>query len=469
MQSASDDALRAQCAGAMRQLANWAVKPASRALPEDVRRRAAAILMDDLGAMLAGAVEPPVADSVARLLRASGPAEASVFAPGTPRADRATAAAANGMAATWCELDEGFRGAPCHAGAYLLPALLAEAEATGVRVADVLAALAIAYEITTRLARAFPAPVLKVHPHAGFATIGAAAAVSALRGHDAATLLAAVTGATSMAFAGPYGHAIEGALVRNAWTAAGAWIGLQAADWAEAGIGGLAETPYDVFAVSFGNGAVPALLSRGLGEEWAVRNGYHKMFACCQYAHSAVEATLALRARLPAPDAIGMLEEIRIETHPLGLTLATTVPATVLAAKFSMPHAAAAAARLGTGGRHAFSTASLVDADIAALRQRVRLVPFSAVRAPPHDRPARVTWRFGSGEEWSETCLSARGGADRPFDEAILRDKFADNAGNLFPAMLPALDAILAGDPATLARPWRQAVATMTDSGQGGA
>lgn len=36
-----------------------------------------------------------------------------------------------------------------------------------------------------------------------------------------------------MTFAGSFGHAPEGALVRNAWTSAGAWIGLRSADWAE--------------------------------------------------------------------------------------------------------------------------------------------------------------------------------------------------------------------------------------------
>ena len=79
------------------------------------------------------------------------------------------------------------------------------------------------------------------------------------------------------------------------------------------------------------------------------------------------------------------------------------------------------------------------------------------------------TWRFRSGEEWSETCESARGGADRPFDEATLRAKFADNAGDLFPAMLPALDAILAGEAAALARPWRETVAMMTAPARGAA
>ena len=48
-----------------------------------------------------------------------------LLARGAPRLDRFSAACANGMAITWCELDEGFRNASCHAGAYTLPALLA--------------------------------------------------------------------------------------------------------------------------------------------------------------------------------------------------------------------------------------------------------------------------------------------------------------------------------------------------------
>ena len=48
---------------------------------------------------------------------------------------------------------------------------------------------------------------------------------------DAKTMAAAVTGAASMSFAGPFDTAVEGSLVRNGWTAAGAWIGMRAADW----------------------------------------------------------------------------------------------------------------------------------------------------------------------------------------------------------------------------------------------
>ena len=37
-------------------------------------------------------------------------------------------------------------------------------------------------------------------------------------------------------------------------------------------------------------------LTEELGEHWSVANGYHKVFACCGYAHSAVEATLDCQA-----------------------------------------------------------------------------------------------------------------------------------------------------------------------------
>lgn len=455
---ASATALRAESAHSFRAMLDWAAQ--GPAIPAPVLRRAAVVLMDDLGAMLAGAREPEVARVRAQLARRSAGPECTVYNPGAPRLDRNTAALANGMAATWCELDEGFRRVPCHAGAYIIPALLAEAEALGRSTDELLAALAVAYEITTRLARAFPFVPLNVHPHAAFGPVGAASAASAIRGHDPATMLASVSGALTMSFAGPYKHATDGALIRNAWTAAGAEIGLRAADWAECGIGGLAETPFDVFVTCLGAGAVPAAMADGLGVEWGLTDGYHKVFACCQYAHSALEASLALHRRLNgrAPDEI---EQIIVETHPLGQSLGRGEPQTTLAARFSMVHAAAAAAQLGTGGQAAFSADTLHDPAIATLRTRVQIEPFVPAQPPPYDRPARVTWQLASGERWTETCLSARGGADQPFDEAVLTNKFIDNAAGAFPRMLPWLEAIIDADPATLAQPWSGVAAEM--------
>ncbi len=457
----SEDPARTQAAANTRKLIDWAAEAVAKPLPEAVRRRAATILADDIGAIVAGSLEPQVVRAREALTRtASGAAEATVLAQGAPRLDRYSAASANGIAITWCELDEGFRNASCHGGAYTIPALLAEAEAQGRTVEEVLRALALAYEVTTRFALAFPFPVFNVHPHAAFAPIGAAAAVSLVRRHDAKTMLDAVTGGASMAFAGPFDTAVEGALVRNAWTSAGAWLGLRAADWAEVGIGGGAVTPYDVLVGSFGTRAVPEALTDGLGTTWSVANGYHKIFACCGYSHSAVEATLELLGRLRERE-VEDIAEILVETGPSGQTLRTVEPETVLAAKFSIPHAIAATARLGTAGARAFTFDKLDDEGIAKLRRRVRMAPYPNLKPWPKDRPARVTMRFADGAELSAVCESARGGADQPFDEQTLLAKLAENAGGVFPAVPATLGRVMRGDAALLAQPWREVLAEM--------
>src|SRR5690606_31439488 len=128
----------------------------------------------------------------------SARAEASLYRRGTLRADRLSAALANGIAGSWCELDEGYRFAACHGGLYTLPALLAEGEARGLSVADVLFAAVVAYEVTARFARCwiFPAPGL--HPHPQSAAIGGAIATALVRRFDARLTLDAVTAASTL-------------------------------------------------------------------------------------------------------------------------------------------------------------------------------------------------------------------------------------------------------------------------------
>ncbi len=458
---------RIQAAANLRELMRWAAAARSLPLPEAVRRRAATILADDIGAMVVGSLEPQVARARQGFMNtATGTAEATVLAKGAARVDRYSAASANGMSITWCELDEGFRNASCHAGAYTIPALLAEAEARGLTVDEVLRALALAYEVTTRFALAYPFPSFYVHPHAAFATIGAAAAVSLVRGHDAKTMQDTVTGAASMSFAGPFDTAVEGSLVRNGWQAAGAWIGMRAADWAEGGIGGGIDTPYDVFVGSYRTNVIPEALVDGLGTAWSVANGYHKMFACCNYAHAAVEATLDLRSRLQQRK-MSEIEEIVVEAGAGGVALHTVEPETVLAAKFSMPHAVAATMHLGTAGAAAFTHDTLHDESIAALRRRVRLALYANADPPPRDRPARVIWKFRDGGEMSAVCESPRGGADQPFNEPTLLSKLAENTGAVFPNAPRLLAGIIAGERASLTQSWRDAMAALVREGKG--
>lgn len=431
---------RLACGGGFIELCTWAATTSLEAVPRDVLQRAALVLSDDIAAIVAAATEPEVAAIQAQLARTAGKVpEATVLGHTPLRVDRHTATAANGIAICWTELDEGFRLVACHAGAYIIPALIAEGEATGAVTRDVIASLAVAYEVTARIAHAFPAQPLRVHPHGAFAPLGAAAGVARLRGYSPKDFASAVSSAMSMSHAGPYRHALEGALARNAWTATGAWAGYRAADWAPLGIGGLAETIYDVMATCYGRDCVPERLTSELGTTWAVSSGYHKMIACCQYAHSAVEAMLRLRAEDAALTEPSNIAAIVVATHPMGETLATPEPQTVLAGKFSMLHAVASTAVYGSGGASAFARGSLSDPRVSALRNRVRLVPHDDIKPWPNDRPARVDVTLTDGRRMSASIDSARGGPDDPFSEAELRAKIASLTVDLYPAMAARL------------------------------
>src|SRR5438045_8094067 len=142
------------------------------------------------------------------------------------------------------------------------------------------------------------------------------------------------------------------------------------------------------------------------------------------------------------------IAEIVVEAAPGGQALRTEEPETVLAAKFSIPHAIAATVQLGTAGASAFTQDKLQDQRISQLRKRVRLQPYPDVKAWPNDRPARVTMRFDDGDEMSAVVESARGGADKPFDEPTLLSKLAENAGSVVPAAPGTLEHIIRGDTA---------------------
>ena len=79
----------------------WAAQACATPLPPHIRRRAATILADDVGAMVAGSLEPQVAKACATFVRTSSAAqEATILAPGAAVVDRYAAACANGMSIT---------------------------------------------------------------------------------------------------------------------------------------------------------------------------------------------------------------------------------------------------------------------------------------------------------------------------------------------------------------------------------
>ena len=438
-------------------LTQWSASLTWDSVPEDVRRRAALILLDDLSAIVAARNEPELIELRTRIARYSGPAEATVLDGGTLRVDRYSAALSNGTAADWCELDGGYRPVVCHAALYCLSALLAEGEATDKPLEDMILSLIVGYETVARVATCFTFPGLVLHPHGGLATVGAAAAIAKLRGLDAERAAAAINTAATLVLPGPFGHAVDGALIRNVWPGLCAQNGIRAVDWVDIGIQGGQDSLGDVYVAIMGAGAAPEALCAGLGQDWAMRDAYHKMHACCQYGHATVEAILA-GMNGAGEIALDTVERIAVATHWKARKLDNPRPATTLAAKFSIQHIAAATLAYGHAGAEAFHASTLTRLDLDRLRHRVAIEAFEPELAWPNDRPSRVTITLSDGRALTGDCMSARGGADRPFTKEEILAKVIEIAGEAYPKGPGVFQRVLALDPSLLQSGWAQVV-----------
>jgi 2-methylcitrate dehydratase PrpD len=448
----------------VRGLVDWAHRIEVGDIPEAVLQKAARIMADDLAATIGARGEPEVVRFHDGVLAQVRPAEATVWRGGRPRTDRVSAAVANAVAADWLELDEGYRPTPCHAGLYVLPALLAHAEWSNLRCDEVLRALVLGYEFVTRIARSWIPSALNMQSHGRYGAIGAAAGVGFASRLATEPLLAALGGAATLIGPGPRNHLAEGVLVRNVWPASAAWNGLMAIEWARSGIGGIPEAFFDVYSTVLGGEAQPAQLTELIGERWAVLEGYTKIYACCQHLHSAVEAALDLREREPELAIPGAIAAISVETHALALPLANPAPHTTLGAKFSMPHAVASALLRGEAGAAAFDAHSLHDPAIAELRGRVSTSAWTPELSPPHDRPARVNVRLQDGRTIKAECLSARGGPDRPLPADAWVEKMEALAAPAYPGIVEIFQALVRCEPGRMTQQWSETVVDITSS-----
>ena len=118
---------------------------------------------------------------------------------------------------------------------------------------------------------------------------------------------------------------------------------------------------------------------------------------------------------------------------------------------------------LAQQGAEAFTAESLTLPAIADLREKVEMRPYLPEQPWPNDRPARVTWRFKSGETRQAECLSARGGPDRPFSREEILAKIAGIAAPVYPALPQVAEALTALDPELLGAGWDDVVARMTE------
>ncbi|GAA0600114.1 MmgE/PrpD family protein [Craurococcus roseus] len=388
-------------------------------VPEAVRDRAGLVLADTLGVIVAGQGDPAVA-ATARRHATGGPCRL----PGTAalRAAPPMAAFLNGFAGTALELDEGNYPAGGHPGVHAVAAALAEAEARQASGAALLDAVIAGYEAGARVGMATrlrPA----AHPHGTWGTLGAAAAVARLRGHDAATVRRVLEVAASLGLATSATASLRGGSVRNAYAGAAAQNGMLACDLAEAGVtgepGGIAAVFGGVVGEGFDEGAMVA----GLGERWLIPEAFFKQASCCRETQGALEAIELLLAE--APVAPGDVAAVEVETFASAAALSERAPAAPIAGRFSIPFTVATRIVSGHAWTDAFSEKAVADPKTQGLAARVavREAPELSARLPA-ERVCRLTLRLRDGAVRQREVVGTPGDPDRPLPEEALREKF---------------------------------------------
>src|SRR5947208_5290747 len=210
-----------------------ALKPG--ALPAATARKCEDLLIDVVGLCVTARNEDYVGSALAGC-DDDGPCTAI----GHRRTLNAAGAAfVNGTAAHGEDFDDTFEGGPVHAGAVIVPAVLAACERHHPDGRMALVGIAVGTEVLCRLSLVVPKAVHKAgfHPTAIFGAIGAAAGVGTALGLDARQIVDAVGIAGSMA-GGIIEYLAEGAWTKRLHAGWAAQSGIRAALLARAGFVG---------------------------------------------------------------------------------------------------------------------------------------------------------------------------------------------------------------------------------------
>jgi 2-methylcitrate dehydratase PrpD len=399
-------------------------------LPIAVTSMCDAVLMDVVGLCVAARNS----DYLQAAVRASAEPGACTLIGRTGGFNVAAAALCNGTAAHGEDYDDTFEGGPIHAGAVIIPAMLAAAERHRLTGSDVERGIAVGCEIMCRLCLPAPKRVHKAgfHPTAVFGALGAAACVASALRLDAAQWFNALGIAGSMA-SGIIEYLAEGAWTKRMHPGWAAQAGYHAARMAQEGFTG-PRTLFDGehgFFHAFANSDdcdFSAMLE-GAGREWLCADIAFKPYACGTMAHPYIDCARKLVAQGVKPGDVASIECKTAEgiVHRLWEPLAAKQnPPNGYAAKFSIPYAIAVGMLRGDAGLVEYEEAVVHDPAVRALAGKVRYV---VDRDNPYPRRftghVRVTLASGEVREASQGHF--RGGRDEPMSAEALEAKFTAN------------------------------------------
>lgn len=332
-------------------------------LPAPVQLKLRMILLDILGAAVAGTLAP-VSRITAGYAADTWPGEQATLLLQGRRASAIGAAFANAYAANGLDIDDCGLYTKGHPGAQIFPTALALAEAQGASGAAMLTAMAVGYEVAHRAARIWHATHETYQACGSWGSVACAAVTSNLLGLTPAQAWHALGIAEYHAPNLPMMRDIDHPAMVKHGIGWGAMTGITAAQLARRGFTGV---PSLFGLPEFSNWVA------SIGRSYILVDGViFKEYAACAWGHTAFDATRQLLRDYQL--AVGDIAHIRIEGFHDTVRLGTSMPIDTEQAQFSVAWPLAALLLDGELGPDQMLEHRFSDPRVRDLALRVELV-----------------------------------------------------------------------------------------------
>ena len=409
-----------------RVLSDYVAEALDRPLPEEVAEKARHHVLDTLAAMISGTHLHPGKMAIAYTATLGGTKEATLI--GTRlRTSAVNAALAGGMLAHADETDDSHAPSRNHPGCAVVPAALAIAEQAHADGEKFIRAVVLGYDIAARLnyaldADAFAAASRSTHSVGG--TFGAGAAAGALLGFNAEQVRHLFSYCAQQA-SGVACNVRDSEHVEKAFDFGGmpARNGVTAATMVAAGFTGVD----DVFSgernffEAYAPNPNPGLLAEELGTRFEILRTNIKKWSVGSPAQSALDALTYLMET----EKLTLKQVASIDVH-----LPTRSARTVDNAPMPDINVQHLLAMSLIDGALSFDSihdhGRMEDANIVAVRKRIKLVPSEELMHARPRRQAIVEVLTNDGRKLSRRTLAVRGTADNPMNRKEVEDKARD-------------------------------------------
>lgn len=440
-------------------VSEWVAGLAYEDIPDDVVAATKFRVLDVLGLSIAGG-ETPFGRSVHAAAQSLYPGRAARIWGVSATASAVGAAFTNGALSQALEYDDTHNESIVHMSSPSVAAALALADQHRFSGRQVIKAVAIGNELSSRVGSIAPGQFHKrgFHPSGLFAPFGVCWLTASLYGLDPERMAraAGIVGSFAAGLLQCWVDGTQSKFLHPGWAA---HSGIVAATLAQAGATGPAEVfegRFGLYASHLQSAEVApdfGRLSEGLGEAWESRNASFKPFPVAHVIHPYIDALLRLRAEHDIKP--GQVARIVCPVPPyiVGIVCEPVSekrrPLSDSHGRVSLQYTLAEALAKGRIGKDAYAPASLKDPLILDLADRVEFVVDESLPGPQQFKGV-VRVELAGGRVLEAVEEHNRGSRANPMSADDLIAKFRENVSGVMPARRAErlADAVLALDEA---------------------